>query len=398
MRISTLSINAQAVNGILNQQAALAKSQQQIASGKRIQSAADDPAAAVQLQELARLQSQYDQYGKNSVAATGRLQLEEQALSDSTNVLQRIRDLTLQGNTATLTDSDRQSLVTEIRSRISELQGIANRKDSNGDFLFSGFAAATTPYSRDASGNMVYGGDSGVRQVQIDAAVGVADSDPGSQVFAGIKAGNGLFTTGANAANTGNGSIDTGVIVQKSSWVPDQYTLSFTSTSTWQVTDSSNAVVATGPFVSGNAISFRGVQVTVSGTPASGDRFSVNTAATTDVFSTLDNLANTLAQGANSNAASAKLNTALGGTIQQLDQSLDHLSSVRSQVGARLSTIDDMTSTRDSRTTDIATSTSQLSDLDYASAVAKMNQQYVGLQAAQQSYAQISKLSLFNYL
>jgi flagellar hook-associated protein 3 FlgL len=57
-----------------------------------------------------------------------------------------------------------------------------------------------------------------------------------------------------------------------------------------------------------------------------------------------------------------------------------------------------MTSTRDSRTTDIATSTSQLSDLDYASAVAKMNQQYVGLQAAQQSYAQISKLSLFNYL
>lgn len=398
MRISTLSINAQAVNGILNQQAALAKSQQQIASGKRIQSTADDPAAAVQLQELARLQSQYDQYGKNSVAATGRLQLEEQALSDSTNVLQRIRDLTLQANTATLTDSDRQSLVTEIRSRISELQGIANRKDDNGDFLFAGFAAATTPYARDASGTMVYGGDSGVRQVQIDAAVGVADSDPGSQVFAGIKAGNGLFTTGANAANTGSGSIDTGVIVQKSSWVPDQYTLSFTSASTWQVTDSSNTVVATGPFVSGNAISFRGVQVTVSGTPASGDRFSVNTAATTDVFSSLDNLVNSLGQGANSDAASAKLNTALGGAIQQLDQSLDHLSSVRSQVGARLSTIDDMTSTRDSRTTDIATSTSQLSDLDYASAVAKMNQQYVGLQAAQQSYAQISKLSLFNYL
>jgi flagellar hook-associated protein 3 FlgL len=398
MRISTLGINAQAVNAILNQQAALAKSQQQIATGKRIQTAADDPAAAVQLQELARLQSQYDQFGKNSVAATGRLQLEEQALSDSTNVLQRVRDLTLQANTATLTDSDRQSLVTEIRARISELQGIANRKDNNGDYLFAGFAAGTTPYARNASGSMVYAGDSGVRQVQIDAGLGVPDGDPGSQVFANIKAGNGLFTTGANAANTGSASIDTGVIVQKANWVPGQYTLSFTNATTWQVTDSSNAVVATGPFVSGNAISFRGVQVTISGVPATGDRFSINAASTTDVFSSLDSLVNSLSQGANGDAASAKLNTALGGAIQQLDQSLDHFSSVRAQVGARLSTIDDMTSTRDSRTTDIATSTSQLSDLDYASAVSKMNQQYVGLQAAQQSYAQISKLSLFNFL
>jgi flagellar hook-associated protein 3 FlgL len=398
MRISTQGIHTAAVNAILKQQAALSLTQQQVASGKRIQSAADDPSAAVQLKELARLQSQHEQFDKNSTALTGQLQLEEQGLADSTQVLQRIRDLVLQANSSTTTASDLQAIRTEIKSRIDELQGIANQRDNAGDYLFAGTAAASKPFVRGAAGAMGYNGNSGEHTVRIDAGVDVPSSDAGSRVFSGITAGNGLFTTGANAANAGSGSIDTGAILQSSSWVPGQYALTFTAPDTWQVTDAASTVVASGSYTSGGAISFRGVQVAVSGVPATGDSFSISTASTTDMFSQLDAIVAALGNTASGDAARAQLTTALGGSLQQIDQTLDHISSVRAEVGARLSLADDLTATRQTRLQDIATSQSQLQDLDYASAISRMNQQMVGLQAAQQSFSTIARLTLFNYL
>jgi flagellar hook-associated protein 3 FlgL len=64
----------------------------------------------------------------------------------------------------------------------------------------------------------------------------------------------------------------------------------------------------------------------------------------------------------------------------------------------RLSTLDSAEVSREARDIDLASSLSDLRDLDYAQALTKMNQQIVGLQAAQLSYTKISGLSLFNYL
>lgn len=398
MRISTHSIYQQSTGAILQQQSALAKTQQQIATGKRVVSAGDDPVAAVQLQSLARMQAQQEQYARNAGAAQDRLQLEEQALGDSTTVLQRIRELTLQANTATTTSTDRQYIATEVRARIGELRDIANRKDNNNDFLFAGFSAGVAPYAQDASGHVSYVGDSGQRSVLIDAAVAVADGDPGERVFGSVTAGNGLFTTSAAAANTGSGRIDTGTIVDRSAWSSDTYTLSFTDATHWQVVDSASHTVASGTFSSGSPVSFGGIEVTIEGAPAAGDSFQVKGATTTDMFTSLEQLATALEASGNSEAARARLGTALGGALQQLDQSLEHVSSLRSEVGARLVLISDLGATRDTRLADVAETISQLQDLDYASAVSKMNVQYVGLQAAQQAYVKIAGLSPFNYL
>ena len=398
MRLSTSAMHELAVAAMLRQQAELAKTQNQIATGKRVQRPSDDPVAAAQLYELARAQSQTEQFGKNGAAATGRLQLEEQALADAGTVLQRVRELVLQSNTATLTNSDRQSIADELKSRIGELQAIGNRKDTNGDYLFSGYAAGMQPFTRGSSSSMTYSGDAGTRQLQVDSALYIADANPGSEVFMDIAAGNGLFTTAVAATNVGSGLLDTGSIVDRTQWVPDRYTVSFTSASTWQVTDSASNVVATGNYTSGGAIAFRGVQVSVSGSPAAGDQFSVQSAGTQDVFTTLDGIVAVLQSGVNNDATRAQMNSALNASLQQVDQATEHLVAVRSGVGARLSLLDDTDSTRQNQTTDLAASVSQLQDLDYASAVTRMNQQYVGLQAAQQSYASISKLSLFNYL
>ena len=91
------------------------------------------------------------------------------------------------------------------------------------------------------------------------------------------------YTSGApfvfascSAANTGNATIDAGQLSGAAPWVRGNYTLSFTNATTWQVTDASNAVVATGAFSSGAPIIFNGVQVAVSGAPATADRFQIN--------------------------------------------------------------------------------------------------------------------------
>ena len=72
--------------------------------------------------------------------------------------------------------------------------------------------------------------------------------------------------------------------------------------------------------------------------------------------------------------------------------------SVRSEVGSRLSAIDQATSTRETEAIDLQQLLSDLRDVDYASAISQLNQQYAGLQAAQQAYTKISQLSLFDYL
>lgn len=400
MRISTQTFFDRSVTAMLDQQSALSRVQNQVATGQRVSTPADDPIAAVHILELERAQSESEQFGKNSNVVRGRLNLEEQALEDTGTLVQRVRELVVQAaNTGAYSDSDRQSIASELAARLAELQDIANRKDGSGEFLFSGFSSLTLPFTQNAAGVTTYAGDQGNRLVQVGPAQRVADGHSGSDVFMNVKQGNGTFTTGANAANTGTGVITVGQVIDRASWVPDNYSLIFNNPpDTYEVQDGLGNVVTTGTYTAGTAIAFNGVQVTVSGTPAAGDTFAVNQASTEDMFTTLKTIVTALNSGGSTPALQAKLSTLLGGSLQQLDQVTDHLLSVRSEVGARLSTLDNAEASRDSLSVDLQTSLSELRDLDYAEALTRMNQQLLGLQAAQLSYTKISQLSLFNYM
>ncbi len=402
MRLSTQSYYSRSISAMLDQQVALSKIQNQVASGKKISSPADDPIAAVHIMELERSKQESAQYEKNSSIARSRLNLTEQSLTDAGTMLQRVRELILQSaNTATMTDADRQSVVVELEGLLSQAQDIANSKDSNGEYLFAGFSTLTQPFSGAASGNVVYSGDQGSRLLQVGPTQRVADSNSGFEVFMKIPSGNGTFDTAVSAGNTGTGTISTGSLTNPAAWVRDDYTLTFTSATTWEVTDSAMptpTVVASGAYTSGTPIAFNGAQFVVTGTPAVGDTFEVTQSRSEDIFPTLNDLLTTLRQPAGSPAASARLSSDLNGALEQIDQAQDHFLGIRAQVGSRLSQLDSADASLEDRSIDIQTSLSDLQDLDYAEALARMNQQMVGLQAAQLSYSQISQLSLFNYL
>ena len=406
MRMSTSMLNQTAVNTILDQQNALSKTQQQISTGLRVQTPADDPVAAVQLLQLNDTQAQYQQFISNGQNVTTRLTLQEQALSDSTTTLQSIRDLVVQANSGSNNTSDLKSIATNIHGLEQQLQGIANRQDASGAYLFAGYSSTVQPFVRGATGTMNYVGDNGTQSVQIDTSTSIQMGDAGSTIYMNVPAGNGTFTTAAGTGNTGTGVIDTGSVTSASSWVPGQYTVTFTDATHWAVTDaagspvtdaSGNAVTGTYDGSSGN-VSFDGVSVGITGAPAAGDTFRVSTAGKEGVFTTLDKLVSNLNNAGSTPAARAQLATALGGTLQQIDQALAQVSTVTSNVGGRLSLVSSTATSLTSQSTTLTGQISNLANVDFVSATAQLSQQYVGLQAALSSYAQTAQLSLFKYL
>ncbi|MFC4308553.1 flagellar hook-associated protein FlgL [Steroidobacter flavus] len=401
MRMSTLGFSMGSLSAMLEQQSGLAKLQNQVALGLRVSTPADDPIAYVHIQELQRSQSESEQFSKNSTLAKNRLSQEEQAFVDITNTMTRIRELMVQGgNVGTYSNADRESMATELAQRLDELQDIANRQDGNGEYLFAGFSTKTKPFSGGDGTPINYVADQGARQLQISSTQKVADSHNGFQVFVDIPEGNGTFSTAVNMNNNGSGAIDVGSVVDRPNWVPDDYTITFTSPTAYEITDGATPanVVQTGTYTSGSAITFNGVSVTVTGAPAAGDTFQVNQSRNESIFDTVRDVVNILRQPAGNAIANAKLASTLQGKLQQMDQATDHFLSVRAQVGVRLGSIDAADATREAMDIDTASALSDLRDLDYAQALTKMNQQLVGLQAAQMSYSKISNLSLFNYL
>ncbi|MDB6158106.1 MAG: flagellar hook-associated protein 3 [Gammaproteobacteria bacterium] len=393
MRIATITFQQDAMGQMQNLQADIAKTQNDLATSKKLHSTADDPAAMVQVNQLNTQLSASKQYVTNGNSASANLKLEAQALSDATNLLQSARDLAVEANNAALTSAQRHDIATQLQQQLQDLVSIGNQRDSTGNYLFAGTASSTLPFSQ--SGNSIaYSGASSVSQVQIAANQRISGGDTGATAFMNIPAGNGTFTTAAAAANTGTGSIDTGTVTNPSAWVPDTYTIAFTSPTQYQVTNSGGTAVTAGTFAPGDTISFNGIQVGITGTPATGDQFTVAKAGTASAFSTLSGLITTL----NSTASPAQLATQIGGALQQIDGAISNLSNVSASVGARINSITSSQSSATTLQTSLQISISNLSDVDYAAAITQLNTEELSLKAAQQTYASIAQLSLFNYV
>jgi flagellar hook-associated protein 3 FlgL len=401
MRLSTAGFHRTTINSILDHQTAMAKTQEQISTGKRFQTAAEDPIAATRAAALDRTLADNAQYERNSNMLQTRLSYEEQTLADISNLLQQVRELSLQGANTTLGSTERGMLANDVRQKLAAIMDLANTDDANGEYLFAGTSTATKPFTQGTTG-VNYQGDATNRQIRISGTQSLADSHSGTDVFFNIKERNGVFTTNVNTANTGSATVDVGRVADLSQWVDDNYTLQFTSPTDWQVVDDTTPtpnVIATGTgFTSGQSISFRGVTMKVSGTPATNDSFSITPAQGLDLFAIVEDVANSLQLGTGTASDAAEFQSRIGATVANLDQALDRIVSTRAEVGSRLSAIDMATDTREDEAIDLQSLLSDLRDTDYAEAVSKLNQQYAGLQAAQAAYTRIAQMSLFDYL
>jgi len=288
-----------------------------------------------------------------------------------------------------------------VRQNLAGLMEMANRQDANGEYLFAGTMTATRPFAQGATG-VNYLGDQTTRQIRISSTQSLADAHAGGDAFMGIAERNGVFRTTVAAANTGTASIGTGTVTDPSAWVAGNYTLQFTSATDWQVVDDGTptpAVIASGSgFTPGQSISFLGVSVAVTGAPAANDSFSISAAQNTDIFAMLDELARTLEGDPAIAGSEAAFQNEIGAALTNLDAGLERVVGLRAEVGTRLQAIDTAAEFRDSEEVDLQALISDIRDVDYASAISQLNQQYTSLQAAQAAYSKIAQLSLFDFL
>lgn len=184
MRISNSTIFQQNTSQIDKLMTGLSKSQQEVSSGKRVVTASDDPAAAARLLDIGKMQADGKQYAKNRVAAKGTLGMVDGALGNVANLLTSTKTLAVQAGNATLDDSQRKILSTQLQTHIDQLRSLANSRDGTGNYLFSGYQTSTAPYAKDpATGIISYQGDQGQPSVEVAQGLQTQTGFPGQSVF-----------------------------------------------------------------------------------------------------------------------------------------------------------------------------------------------------------------------
>ncbi len=191
MRISTNMMQRLAVNAMLERQADLSITQQQLATGRRILTPSQDPSGSTQILRYEQELELNRQFQRNTDRALSRLEMEESVLAGVGDALQRVRELAVQGLNDTNSADNRAALAMEVRQRLDEILKLANTKDGNGEYLFSGFRGKTEPFEDAGGGNYIYRGDRGQRYIQISPTRQVPSSDSGFDVFVDIPAAGG---------------------------------------------------------------------------------------------------------------------------------------------------------------------------------------------------------------
>lgn len=171
----------------------ISTTQQQLATGKRINQPSDDPYGTSLALQLNGQLSDLTSYANNVTDGTGWAQASNAALTDVTNAVQRIRELVVQAANGTQTQTDIAADGAEVNQLIDQIKQDANTQ-YNGQYVFSGAATGTQPYQ--AGSNDAYAGDTG----QIVRTIG-----PGTQVavnadLSGVL-GTGQTTTGQPAGD-----------------------------------------------------------------------------------------------------------------------------------------------------------------------------------------------------
>jgi flagellar hook-associated protein 3 FlgL len=396
MRLGTANTYDKALQNIFTRQSELASQQEKLTSGKNINRLSDDPLGAAQaeraLTRLSRVASEQRALGAQSGAIT----LAESTLGEASNLMQSLRELTVSAGNAALSVSDRNTVAQQMSSLRDQLLTLANHTDANGIPLFGGLGSPSVPFSEDPVTRVVtFKGNVG-QKTSTDVAV--PGTMNGAAIWMKISSGNGTSDIAVTPANTGSTlSVDMGKVTDLGDLTTKDYEVTFTVTGTVTsydvVNKATNTSAAAGTYIAGQAIQFDGQSFIANGVPSNSDVINVTPSTTTNVFKILDDAIVGIKDGNTivANAAVAK-------GLLQIDGAMSRISSARGEAGEWLNRADNIAGAQDRRTLQLTTDKSRFEDLDMVKGISDYQKVQTGYQAALQSYAQVQKLSLFNYI
>lgn len=405
MKISTQQLFNRGLEAIQDVTAQQQKTQLQLSTGKKILTPADDPVASTRILELNQELAINSQFQRNVDLAEGNLNLQDDLLGSINSVVQRVRELMITAGNGALSKNDLSAISTEVKERLDQMAGLLNSQDASGEYLFSGFQGGTKPFQEDISGAYAYQGDEGKRFVQVEPNVTIATTQNGKEIFQDVKVDKNTFYTAASPNNQAvpAASITTGQVIDQEvydEFYPSDMTVTFTAPNQYSISDKSTGreLLANQPFSQNSPILINGIQFEIVGSPVVGDSFFIESTAKQGVLTTIEKFIYTLDNFAPTPEGRAVFDENLASSISNLDSAETSILESRSQIGARLNTIE--TTAEQLKDVEILTKEilSNLESIDYAETVSLLSVQQFTLEAAYSSYSRITSLSLFDRL
>lgn len=395
MRLGTANTYDNTLQNLYKRQADLANQQEKLTSGKNVNRASDDPTAAATAERALTRISRVATEQRALTVQRNSIMSAEATLGDATRLMQELRDLVVNAGNGSYNAGDRTIIAEQMRGLRDQLFSLANRTDTNGVPLFGGLGSASTPFTDTPTG-VVFNGTPGQHA---STEVSLPSTMDGQAIWMTTPSGNGTFNTTLNAGNTGGVWTDPGQVVSPAALTGHNYSIQFTvaaGVTTYDVVDNTTGSTLTSgqPYVDNQAIQFDGLSLVAHGVPANGDSVQISPSTPTSVFSILDSAIASI----NNAPRSPQLSQALALALTQVDGSVDRIQSARGQAGNWLNRADTIESTQSGRTIQLEGEKSKVEDLDMVKGISDFTKFQNGYQAALQSYAQVQKLSLFNFM
>jgi flagellar hook-associated protein 3 FlgL len=417
VRLGSANAYDTALTNIMNRQTSLANLQENLTSGKRVVRASDDPTGAAQAERavtrLARIET--DQRALESQRSS--ITQAESTLGDVSSALQNFRELAVSAGNASHSPLERQTIANQLKGSRDQIFALANRLDTNGLPLFSALGSALAPFvgPQGLPQDYTFAGQPG--QVASNE-FSIPYALDGDRAFMNSPSRDGVYnvtlTTVAGAPHELNSSGVTlraplpaspSGLSSNSSYAititgVDTTTVPGTTTVTYGITEAPNVL---GPFAGSSSYpsntvaniavtAIPGLSVSILGAPAVGDVLTL--APRPSIFSVLDDAIRDIGTALDGNAAMQ----AVGQALHNVDIGMSRISAVRGQAGELLNRADRIESNQEKRSIQVESDRSRAEDLDMIKGVSAFQNQQTGYQAALQSYAQVQKLSLFNFI
>ncbi|WDT87129.1 flagellar hook-associated protein FlgL [Alteromonas sp. 009811495] len=407
MRISTNQLYDQNMRSIMNNQGDLAKTQEQLATGKRIITPSDDPVGAAKVLRLTEEIDELSQFQRNNDLVTGSLEQQEAVLTNITDSINRARTLVVQAGNGILSDPDKRAIGAELEQIKLEVFNLMNTQDADGNYLYAGYQSGNQAfdYNPAASGNAItFAGDPGVSFIQLSNSSKIQSTSNGYEVFENVLSRFKFSVTGSTVAD-----LESATVKQQGTFdtffdknydpvtaANNDYQITFLASGQAQlVNQGTGAVIDTVDYQSGSPFSIKGMEFSASATTGDTIDFSLNAPEKKSVAQSLHEIQVILMDSTINNSA---LQESIADALVGLDNGLEKISLERASIGSRLNIAESTYESNLDMEIAAKAARSSIQDIDYAEASTEFAKQETALSAALATFPQVTNLSLFNYI
>ncbi|AUI81680.1 flagellar hook-associated protein FlgL [Alteromonas macleodii] len=407
MRISTNQIYDQNMRSIMQNQGDLAKTQEQLASGKRIITPSDDPVGAAKVLRLTEEIDELTQFQRNNDLVTGSLEQQEAVLTNITNSVNRARTLIVQAGNGILDDPDKRAIGSELEQIKLEIFDLMNTQDADGNYLYAGYQSGNQAFTFNpaSGGNAIsFSGDAGVNFIQLSNSSKIQSTSNGYEVFENVLS-RFNFSITANTVTSlegatikEQGTFDTffNNNYDNANLTNNDFRVDFLGTGQAQlVNQNSGAVIETVGYTSGEPFTLKGMQFEAVASPGDSISFSLDQPEKKSMAQTIHEVQSLLSDTSINHGA---LQDAIADALVGLDNGLEKISLERASLGSRLNIAESTYESNLDMEIAAKAQRSSIQDVDYAEASTEFAKQETALSAALATFPQISNLSLFNYI